>query len=76
LRHRATANFIHTPDSKHDLPVAANVLNRQFNPVAPNMAYVSDITYIRTGTGWLYLAVVVDLGDSAEHPQPSWSVTP
>lgn len=53
--------FIHTTDSKHDLPVAANVLNRQFNPAAPNMAYVSDITYIRTGTGWLYLAVVLDL---------------
>lgn len=41
--------------------MAANVLNRQFNPVAPNMAYVSDITYIRTGTGWLYLAIVLDL---------------
>lgn len=53
--------FIHTTDSKHNLPVAANVLNRQFNPAAPNMAYVSDITYIRTGTGWLYLAVVLDL---------------
>lgn len=52
---------IHTTDSKHDLPVAANVLNRQFNPVAPNMAYVSDITSIRTGAGWLYLAIVLDL---------------
>jgi putative transposase len=53
--------FVHTTDSKHDLPVAANVLNRQFYPPAPNMAYVSDITYIRTGAGWLYLAVVLDL---------------
>lgn len=53
--------FVHTTDSKHDLPIAANVLNRQFNPPAPNMAYVSDITYIRTGSGWLYLAVVLDL---------------
>ncbi len=53
--------FIHTTDSKHDFPVAANVLNRQFNPSAPNMAYVSDITYIRTGAGWLYLAIVMDL---------------
>lgn len=53
--------FIHTTDSKHDLPVAANVLNRQFNPTAPNLAYVSDITYIRTGAGWLYLAIVMDL---------------
>ena len=53
--------FVHTTDSKHDLPIAANVLNRQFNPVAPNMAYVSDITYIRTGAGWLYLSIVLDL---------------
>lgn len=53
--------FIHTTDSKHDLPVAANVLDRQFNPTAPNTAYVADITYIRTGSGWLYLAIVLDL---------------
>jgi putative transposase len=53
--------FVHTTDSKHDLPIAVNVLNRQFNPTAPNLAYVSDITYIRTGAGWLYLATVLDL---------------
>ena len=53
--------FIHTTDSKHDLPIAANILDRQFNPAAPNVAYVSDITYIRTGAGWLYLAIVLDL---------------
>lgn len=53
--------FIHTTDSKHDLPIADNVLDRQFNPAAPNQAYVSDITYVRTGAGWLYLAVVIDL---------------
>jgi len=53
--------FVHTTDSKHDLPVAANVLNRRFNQVAPNVAYVTDITYIRTGSGWLYLAIVLDL---------------
>jgi putative transposase len=53
--------FVHTTDSKHDLPIAANVLNRQFNPGAPNLASVSDITYIRTSAGWLYLAIVLDL---------------
>ena len=53
--------FVHTTDSKHKLPIADNVLARQFNPAAPNLAYVSDITYIRTGSGWLYLAVVIDL---------------
>ena len=53
--------FVHTTDSKHTLPVAANILNRQFNPVAPDQAWTSDITYIRTRSGWLYLAVVMDL---------------
>lgn len=53
--------FIHTTDSKHGLPIAPNVLARQFNPAAPNTAYVSDITYVRTRSGWLYLAVVIDL---------------
>lgn len=53
--------FINTTDSKHDLPVADNILNRQFNPAEPNQAWTSDITYIRTRTGWLYLAVVMEL---------------
>jgi len=53
--------FIHTTDSKHNLPIAANILDRQFNPVAPNIAWVGDITTIRTGSGWLYLAIVLDL---------------
>ena len=53
--------FIHTTDSKHGLPIAGNILARQFNPISPNTAYVSDITYIRTGTGWPYLAIVLDL---------------
>jgi len=41
--------FVYTTDSKHGLPVAQKVLARQFDPVAPNLAYASDITYIRTG---------------------------
>ena len=53
--------FIHTTDSKHSMPVAANVLNREFVRTLPNQAWVSDITYIRTGSGWLYLAAVLDL---------------
>jgi len=53
--------FVNTTDSKHDLPVADNLLNRQFNPPQPDQAWVSDITYIRTKTGWLYLAAVMDL---------------
>ena len=50
-----------TTQSRHDLPVADNVLNRKFNPVSPNQAWVSDITYVWTVQGWLYLAVVMDL---------------
>ena len=53
--------FVHTTDSKHTMGVSANVLNRQFEQVLPNQAWVSDITYIRTRSGWLYLAAVLDL---------------
>ncbi|WP_163014359.1 DDE-type integrase/transposase/recombinase, partial [Pseudomonas viridiflava] len=48
-------------DSNHDLPIAANLLDRQFNPERANQAWVADITYIRTRSGWLYLATVMDL---------------
>jgi putative transposase len=50
-----------TTNSKHDYPVALNLLNRQFKVDAPNRVWVADITYIRTFEGWLYLAVVMDL---------------
>jgi len=53
--------LIHTTDSRHDLPTADNLLDRQFAPEAPNRAWAADITYVRTATGWLYLAVVLDL---------------
>ena len=53
--------FIHTTDSRHGLPIAENVLDRQFEPRGANLAWVSDITYIRTRGGWLYLAAVMDL---------------
>jgi len=50
-----------TTDSKHHLPVAENVLNRQFNPSGPNQVWSTDITYLWTQEGWVYLAVVIDL---------------
>lgn len=53
--------FVRTTDSKHALPVAQNVLARQFTPAAPNLACALDITYIRTGAIWLFLSVVIDL---------------
>ena len=53
--------FVHTTDSQHGLAVSPNVLNRQFEQAMPNQAWVCDITYIRTRSGWLYLAAVLDL---------------
>lgn len=50
-----------TTDSAHNMPVAPNVLNRQFRRERPNEAWVTDTTYIPTQEGWLYLAVVLDL---------------
>ena len=53
--------FVHTTDSKHGLAVSPNVLDRQFEQALPNRVWVSAITYIRTKSGWLYLAAVLDL---------------
>ena len=50
-----------TTDSNHRLPIAPNVLNREFTAEAPNQKWVTDITYIPTAEGWLYLAAVMDL---------------
>jgi putative transposase len=50
-----------TTNSKHDLLVSDNLLDRNFTVHQANQAYVGDITYIRTQEGWLYLAVVIDL---------------
>ncbi len=61
LRPVWSAKFVHTTDSKHGLAVSPNVLNRQFEQALPNQAWVADITYIRTRSGWLYLAAVLDL---------------
>lgn len=50
-----------TTDSKHQLPVAANQLDRDFTAAGPDKKWVTDITYVATAEGWLYLAVVLDL---------------
>jgi transposase InsO family protein len=50
-----------TTDSRHGLPVAPNRLDRNFTPAAPNQVWTSDITYLWTDEGWLYLAIVLDL---------------
>ncbi len=58
---RQKRRFVHTTDSNHDHPIAPNVLARDFNVKAANKAWVGDVTYIPTGEGWLYLAVLLDL---------------
>ena len=52
---------VNTTDSNHNLPIAPNILNRDFSASAPDEKYVGDITYIDTNDGWLYLATVIDL---------------
>ena len=61
-----TRAFVKTTDSRHTLTVADNLLSQEFNPTAMNnlrssASQVADITYIRTGSGWLYLAAVMNL---------------
>lgn len=58
---RRKTRKVTTTDSRHDHPVAENLLNREFQAEAPNAKWVADITYIPTREGWLYLAVVLDL---------------
>jgi putative transposase len=55
--------FVVTTDSKHSYPVVENKLDRNFSAEQAGKKWVSDITYIRTGTGWLYLTVILDLYD-------------
>ncbi len=61
IRAKTARKFKVTTDSKHNRPVAPNVLDRTFEQTAANRAWVSDITYVPTREGWLYLAVVEDL---------------
>ena len=65
-RHGIRAIMMHprrvrTTDSRHNLPIAPNLLDRNFVAAAPNRIWLADITYIPTGEGWLYLAAVIDL---------------
>jgi len=53
--------FRHTTDSDHNLPVARNLLDRQFTCAEPDRVWVGDVTYINTEEGWLFLAALMDL---------------
>lgn len=61
LRGKRRRRYRVTTMSEHDMPIAANVLERDFTASAPNQKWVGDITYIWTREGWMYLAVLIDL---------------
>jgi len=63
IQARRRKKFIATTDSKHNYPIAPNVLDRKFSATRPGEVWVSDITYVRTYKGWLYLTVIIDLFD-------------
>ena len=62
IRSKIAKRFVpHTTDAKHPFPVAENLLNRDFKAQAPNRKWVTDITYVETSEGWLYVSAVLDL---------------
>jgi transposase InsO family protein len=61
LAGRVRRRFTVTTDSKHDRPLAPNTLNRDFAAASSDSVWCADITYIPTGTGWVYLAAIIDL---------------
>lgn len=65
LRAKGKRRWIRTTDSGHTFPVCPNLLDRQFDVQQPNQVWASDITYVPTREGWLYLAVTLDLHSRA-----------
>lgn len=61
IRSKVKRKFKVTTDSSHKEPVAPNILNREFTVDAPNKVWVSDITYLYTSAGWVYLSIILDL---------------
>ena len=73
IKARHKRRYKATTDSKHSLPVAKNLLDRNFMPTTPNQVWTADMTYIWTDEGWLYLAVVIDLFN---REVVGWSIKP
>lgn len=63
IKAKMKRRFRVTTDSKHSYVVSENLLNRKFTATSIGQAWVSDITYIKTLSGWLYLTIVLDLAD-------------
>jgi transposase InsO family protein len=73
IRARTKRKFKASTDSGHNLPVAPNLIGRDFSPQAPNRVWASDITYLASGEGWLYLTVMLDL---FSRQVVGWSIGP
>lgn len=71
IRARHKRKYFATTNSNHDLPVAPNLLERNFTANAPNQVWTTDITYLATAEGWVYLAVIIDL---FSRPMVGWSM--
>jgi len=63
IQARKSKKFVVTTDSRHCYPIVPNVLERRFSATRPGEIWVSDITYVRTKHGWLYLTVIIDMYD-------------
>ena len=61
IRVHTKRRFVRTTDSDHDHPIAPNLLEQDFRASKPDQRWATDITYIQTGEGWLYLAAIIDL---------------
>jgi putative transposase len=61
IKAKTKRKFVVTTDSRHNLPVAPDLVQRRFNPEVPNQIWTGDITYLATDEGWMYLAGVIDL---------------
>lgn len=61
IKGRQKRRFRRTTDSKHTHPIAPNLLERNFDPSRPNETWAGDVTFVATGEGWLYLAILLDL---------------
>jgi transposase InsO family protein len=73
LRSKVRRKFVVTTDTKHDLKASPNLLNRQFEADYPNQVWVTDITYLKSRAGWLFLVVFIDL---FSRRVVGWSVSP
>lgn len=73
IRARCKRKFVVTTDSKHHLPIAPDLIQRNFTPTAPNQIWTGDITFTATDEDWLYLAAVIDL---LSRQVVGWSMQP